>query len=216
MKHLILILTVLILNACGDAKCEWAEKSTEECQESNLTEQTYFILQGSIVGAFQITVNGKYYDDIEDFYGEEIHDIQAKIAEAGYSGYSIDLDVRLGFSDLTRDMTVYVTSKGSRGYAARTQVSGDDTFSFELPTNAAGGTYQLRAVKRINIELTNLQDPSDVKMFCYNFSGIEESVTYKQEDKPVILNKFESKITTYECEARSSYDGLEIPMNSQN
>lgn len=201
------------LNACGTDCSGNSQQYQNECQKDPDTEQQpkqYFTIQGAVVGAFDVEVDGQSYSDIESFYTEERERLPLKIEDAGYYGYDVDLQAKLGFRDLTNGMSVYVSSSEKRGYAARSVVQEDDTFLIRFPEDAAGDTYKIRAIKRISIVLSNKEE---TLTFCYNFSALDTNVLYDEVDKPVVLSSFKTNITSYECPENQTGDNLHIPKN---
>lgn len=168
-----------------------------------------FDLKGSVTSAFQVTVDGVKYDDMEAYYTSVVSTLDQKVQQLGYAGYSAKFDAQLGYADLATGLTVYVTPSTDRGYQGKTTVKSDGTFDITLPPDASGDTYQIKATKRLSLTLTKA---SDTKRFCFNFSGVNLSVPYSDKDKPIVLNAFQSTITAYECQVDPTLEGsLPIP-----
>ena len=72
----------------------------------------------------------------------------------------------------------------------------------KLPLGAFGD-YKIKSIKRIGVILETGE------RFCYNLKGIEDSYELSPTGLPVLINNFETSLTTYECEGGSS--GLDIP-----
>lgn len=213
MRNLIAsILIVFVVVSCGSASdCKY-DDSQDKCS-SDLKQVPQTELKGSIMGAFEVEVDGSKYDDIESFYSEEIKALPAKLIASGYVDYSFKLDAEIGFKDLTNGMVVFIAPKSGRGYAGKAYLNGNDTFNIDLPAGSKDEVYQIRAVKRISLVLTSNADQS-VKNLCYNFSAVESEISFDETDKPVVINSFETKITDYDCDTTSKTDGVEIPVKS--
>ena len=211
MRILLLSTIVLtaVLTSCGEEDCP----KNEDCSEEAVAEEPKdFNILGAVSGAFSVKVDGKNYDDIEAFYTAEVKRLPKKLADAGYEGWSWSLDGELGLSDLAYEMLVFIAPKKSRGYASQMYTLDDGTFIFEFPSEAAGDTYQLKAVKRLNLTVKAplASGEGASKVFCYNFAAVEKSVKYDEVGKPIVLDTFETSITEYECES-SEENGLIIP-----
>lgn len=162
---------------------------------------------GAVTSAFAITVDGVRYDDSEDFYTQEVQRLPDKAAAAGYDGWETKFDAVLGFGDLARDMVVYISPTEKRGYTGKASVGSDAKFRVELPADAQDSSYNVRAVKRVNVILTKA---GESKKFCYNFSAVDKNVPFNEKDKPIVLDSFTSKLTLYACESQQT-DGIVIP-----
>lgn len=173
-----------------------------------------FQLHGSVTSAFQVTVDGKSYPDMESYYTYQIGQLDSQATAAGYPGYSTKFEAQIGYKDLSSGMSVYVSPEASRGYSGQTSVGSDGNFTLTLPAKASGDTYQVKATKRIGLTLTSKTDIKDVKKFCWNFNAQNLSVPYSDKDKPIVLNNFVSNITAYECQADTVLSGVNIPQNS--
>jgi hypothetical protein len=204
MKNILILITItLVLSACGEEEKDCDKDNSCPYEEP---EKESFLISGSVISAFTIRVDGKKYLDIEDFYSQEISRLPAKIEAAGHFGYEVALEGELGYSDLINGMQVFLAPKKNRGYAAQSEVYEDASFEFELPKEAAGDVYKLKATKRIALVLSN---ELEEKRFCYNFSANETSVKYDELDLPVVLDHFETSITAYDC--TKDENGMIIP-----
>jgi hypothetical protein len=207
------ILTCVVLNtSCGKNEGDCSGVGIDDCNEKEQIQES-FLLKGSVVGAFEVVVDGNQYEDIETFYSEEIARLQDMANESGYFNHTVVLDAEVGFKDLTNDMSVFVAPVQNRGYASKTKVSGDDTFTVKFPSEAAGDVYQIRATKRINLIITE-KDTLETLIWCYNFSAVDSEVSYEQINKPVVLSSFETKLTKYSCEAKQN-TGISIPKTGE-
>ncbi len=163
---------------------------------------------GYVVNAFEVTVDDKIYGDMEEFYTEELKSLPAKVAVAGYDeSYDVQFDAEIGFQDLWRDMTVYIAPVNNRGYQGQTKVGRDGKFQLSLPKQALDEEYRLRANKRITVNITKENERNTI---CYNFSAVEKSALFTEEEKPIVLDQFTTKVTAYDC-AVDEEDGLSIP-----
>lgn len=203
--HLQLML-ILAATACGiqensTTTKESAGSSGDSAVSGNVT------FNGSVVSAFAITVDGVRYDDSEDFYTQEVQRLPAKVAAAGYPNWETSFDAVLGFNDLAHDMMVYIAPTEKRGYSGQAAVGADAKFRVELPADATDSSYNVRAVKRVNVILSK---DGQTKRFCYNFSAVDKNVPFNEQDKPIMLDNFVSKLTLYACETKQE-DGIVIP-----
>jgi len=205
MKTLFLF---LLLIGCGAAKLDPSQLKQDP------KDPQPFVLAGSVTSAFQVTVDGAKYPDLESYYTHEITQLSAQAAAAGYPGYDAAFEAEVGYTDLANGMLVFVSPETNRGYSGQTTVDSDGTFSIPFPAEAAGDTYQVKATKRIGLTLTNPKDPQDTKNFCWNFNAQDLSVKYSDKDKPIVLNTFVSVITAYKCQAGNSV--MTIPKNPNN
>lgn len=164
---------------------------------------------GYVLNAFEVSVDGEEYLDLEDFYTKELDRLPVKAAEAGFdASYTITLDAEIGFTDLWLNMDVYVSPVAKHGYQGSSRVNEEGKFAIDLPADAVDEAYRVRANKRIRVLATR---GGEIKRFCYNFSAMEKSVPFSDEGKPIILSEFTTSITAYDCvESKSS--GLEIPV----
>lgn len=211
-----LITVFLLAMGCGSgeecAKDQYNQETS--CSDGNtflnaVEGEEAFLIEGSVVGAFEVEVDGIAYADIEDFYAQESARLPEKIESLGYEGYEVTFEAEIGYTDLTRGMTVFLAPEENRGYAAKTHVKSDDTFQFKLPNEAAGDVYRVKAVKRISVLISS---ESEQRRFCYNFAAVERDISYEDIDKPIVLTSFETRITDYKCEmADRLNDGLVIP-----
>lgn len=180
------------------------DSSNKNCQKEEI--KTMVSINGAVSGAFDVTVDGETYSDIESYYTVESDNLNERVAKAGYEGYDAVLDAKLGFKDLTQGMKVYLAPAGSTGIATNTSVGYDDTFSFRLPSSTEDGRYMLKAVKRIAVVLTK---GDEIKRFCFNFSAVRDVEIVEGKADPIVMNSFETSITKYDCD--SDNGGLDIP-----
>lgn len=163
-------------------------------------------LRGYVASAFEIEVDGTQYLDSEDFYTSQIEKLEGEVVEAGYDGYTIKFDARIGLDDLKQGMKVYISSVEDRGFAGDTQVSDRGIFSMFIPASGSTALYRVRTNKRVNVLLTG-PDGEKVK-WCYNFSGIESQIDVT-DPRPVHIDKFETRVTRYSCSGQPT--GIQIP-----
>ena len=218
MKNFSLIVLFLMVFACGkDELLDFGGSESDEAEEElQAVESSKYIVsktnfRGYVLSAFAVTVDGREYFDMEDFYTQELAALPEKVAEAGYEGYEVQLDAQLGISDLWHKMAVYVAPEDETGYQGTALVGESGEFTVELPNEATGVFYKVRANKRINVILSK---EDDLKTFCYNFSAIEKSVLLESSADPIILDDFTTHLTTYKCEPQSMGD-IVIPGNGQ-
>jgi hypothetical protein len=190
--------------SCGPEESSDSSGSADT-NSNNISGNVTF--NGAVTSAFAITVDGIRYDDSEDFYTQEVQRLPDKAAAAGYEGWETKFDAVLGFGDLARDMVVYISPTEKRGYTGKASVGSDAKFRVELPADAQDSSYNVRAVKRVNVILTKA---GESKKFCYNFSAVDKNVPFNEKDKPIVLDSFTSKLTLYACESQQT-DGIVIP-----
>lgn len=215
MKSINLILaSTLALSACGQSNCKSGEEKNDigECKSSLASDGQSSVrsISGSISGAFDVIVDGESYSDIEAYYSAEIDALPARIEALGYADYSVKLDAKIGFKDLTNNMMVFISpASGRDGYATKGYVGSDDKFNFVLPAYAPDSSYRVKAVKRIALILTS---ETEVKKFCFNFKTVEaQADLIEGKSSPVVLNKFESSLTQYDCDQADAKDGITPP-----
>lgn len=193
---------VFAVLSCGPL----ASKSNSDGSSETATNTAAF--SGYVNSAFPVTVDEVGYTDMEDFYTKERSRLKTKVIEAGYdSSWNVGFDAQLGLADLWSGMTVFIAPVSNNGYLGQGTVGNAGGFNISLPPNALDAEYQVRAVKRINVILSK---GAEVIKICYNFSAQDQSVLFSQREKPIVLNKFKTQITTYSCEISSS-SGVVIP-----
>lgn len=208
-----LVCLSVTVSACG--KMPLADSSTESSPGDNKGEipqgetGSGVAFTGSVVSAFEVVVDGAPYRDMEDFYTAEAGRLAKKISDAGYAGASnVRFDAELGFLDLWRQMTVFVIAEGTEGYMSNGLVSNNGSFSVSLPEDAAGDSYKVRANKRIKVLFTY---ENMAKTFCYNFSAVQQNVSLAARAKPILLSRFESSLTAYDCPESTEASELQVP-----
>ncbi|MBC7531836.1 MAG: hypothetical protein H7318_09675 [Oligoflexus sp.] len=211
-KSTILVLVLsLSFYSCGDNKDDKSnDQPAPATTESTVAaEATKASLRGFVANAFEVTVDGEAFPDLEAFYTAEILRLPAKVKAAGYDDVkSVRFDAQIGFQDLFRGMDVYALATGKTGYQGTSQIASDGSFSLSFPEHSA--TYRIRANKRIRVIL---QRASSTLNICYNFSATEKSAPLDGE--PLILSDFSTSLTAYECPATTTTKQLEIPVNSE-
>jgi hypothetical protein len=211
---------VWVLLGCGasdnnenEPETTYASDPGQPGNELEGNQDEVFAFQGFVVNAFSVTVDGQEYPDMETFYTEELGRLPEKVTAAGYDGgYDVDFRAQIGFRDLWQGMTVYIAADQSAGYQGEAQVAHGGEFSIDLPKDAQGATYRVRANKRIQLVLTKT---NDIVTLCYNFSALERSVSFSNQSQPIILDTFETRLTRYECESENDSQGVSIPGNEQ-
>lgn len=205
----ILFVGSLALTGCGIIIGDSHSDSAED--EKRPTEPRTF--RGYIGGVFEVTVDQSLYGDMEDFYTQEVAALPEKVSAAGYdSSWNARFDAQVGFSDLWKDMTVYISPADGQGFQSKTFVDRDGGFSVTLPPEALNQTYKIRANKRIGITLSRGET---VKKLCYNFSAVETSAPFADNALPIVINSFVTTITAYACEANDS-TGVQVPAVDSN
>jgi hypothetical protein len=210
------LVVVTLLNACGEEELEddLAEDSKSSsvdvgADESSGAEKKF---AGYVVNAFEVVVDGAPYRDLETFYGEELKRLPGKLEAAGYSPFkSVKFEAEIGFKDLFRNMDVYITAEGDRGYQGSTMVLPDGKFEIAFPQSIVGDTFKVRANKRISVVV---EKEEGTEKFCYNFSAAERNIQKSEADKPIILSEFETRITQYACPQVTSGGGITVPEQS--
>jgi hypothetical protein len=207
MKTHSILLSTLLLSACGDLLKEKTAAETADTSAALVSTAEKLQFQGSVQYAFDLTVDGEKFSDIEAYYTKQILGLAKKVADAGYKADSVEFVGRMGFSDFIQDMTVFVSSSG--GLQGRGVVNAQGNFEVNIanPTLKTGGTFKIRATKRVQILLLN--GGSVTKKLCYNFSAVEKNVA----DTVVSLENFRTDFTLYDCEQVS--DGMAIPPAEQ-
>jgi hypothetical protein len=216
MKTLVAMgLSALLVSSCGFYIEEQERK--EEAPSKVVAEpvalapdDTSFVISGYVLNAFEVTVDGEVYQDLEDFYTRETGRLSQRVRDAGYDEtWTARFEAEVGFADLWNGMSVYIAPVQKRGYQARTYVDSNGGFSALFPPKAADDEYRIRANKRISVTISN---GSETKMLCYNFSAIEKSARFSDKDKPVVLDSFRTTLTSYECRADEE-SGIIVPEN---
>ena len=203
----------LITSSCG----VWIEAKEDEPKEPEpapvftpsydfaTKDSTEF--QGYVTSAFEVTVDGDVYRDMEDFYTAELARLPAKVERAGYDdSWQAEFDAQIGLSDLWHNMRIFIAPVEGQGYQSEAWASQAGSFRVRLPLNAVGHQYKVRANKRINVILT--RGDETVKI-CYNFSAVESQIELADESLPIVLDTFETRVTAYECAPATG--GLEVP-----
>lgn len=165
------------------------------------------LLRGAVAGAFQLTVDGVAYRDSEDFYTSELARLPERVREAGHDldGLVVRFSARVGLGDLWAGMLVFVAPASGQGAAGSVPVRPDGTFAFSLPAGTdAAAAFQLRAVKRISVELVRAGTVEE--RWCYLLSAREAAAVPGQF---ALLQAFDTQLTAYECEKATG--GLSIP-----
>ncbi len=202
------------LSTCGQVMQTGDSSTTEVAQASTqptTTGSTEVGVQftGAVISAFSVTVDGASYGDMEQFYTAEQGRLAKKISDAGYAGATnVRFDAQLGFLDLWHNMSVFIVADGNQGYMASGNIDSNGAFAIKLPDDAVGDSYNVRANKRIRV---NFNYESTSKTFCYNFSAVQQSVSLAARAKPILLNKFESTLTAYDCPVDAPVSSLKIP-----
>jgi len=210
----LMIIGSVFLISCGSSDDAGTVIATakEQLNTNDPSSKDSLQFQGFVVNAFEVVVDGEEYPDMETFYSHELANLPAKVLAAGYdSSYKVKFDAQIGFRDLWKGMTVYVAPDSPSGYQGQGQVASGGEFSIKLPLDARDDFYKVRATKRIKVVLTKSGETINI---CYNFSAVERSVSLTEMSKPIILDTFESRLTTYLCETSRDDTGIAIPGNA--
>lgn len=165
--------------------------------------------EGFVGGAFEVTVDGVVYADMEDFYTQEQARLPAKVKQAGYDeSWTVRFDAQIGFSDLWRNMTVYLSPVDKFGYQGETRVEDSGHFAITVPASGLNHDYKARANKRIGIMLARGETQRKI---CYNFSALEKNVPFAGDSMPIVLDAFVSTVTAYDCNNVNSNGGVNVP-----
>jgi len=209
------MLSVLLIHGCGtvvNLPGDHSGSSAPAAASTPLPSTTLTELpktfSGAVGGAFEVTVDGAPYNDMEDFYTQELKRLPDKVQKAGYdASWTARFDAQIGLSDLWRGMTVYIAPLDPTGFQTVAQVGDDGRFAVTLPAAAIDHDYKVRANKRIDIVLTRGGD--EVKI-CYNFSAIEHNVPFHRDSLPIVLSDFASEVTAYDCTVAAA-GGIAVP-----
>lgn len=206
MNTLALLVILIALAGCGDEPRDGesmpydANTPVETTATKKAAHPKTPAFAGYLLSAFDVTVDGVAYRDLEDFYTQELGRLPDKARKAGFDdSYTFTLDAQVGFKDLWVDMEVYVSPMGKSGYQGTAKVKEDGMFSVSLPDAALDDVYRVRATKRIRIIAKNDEEE---KHSCFNFSATEQSVPYHAGEKPIILDSFTTQVTAYDCAPR--------------
>lgn len=207
MKKLIAL--ALMIVGCGtkDDTLQKAFKGT--ASDPALQETREVELSGSVAGAFDLTVDGQHYGDIESFYTSESAKLPERVEAAGYAteGLRVVFAAQIGLADFWQGMVVYSNPIGPKGTAGATRVRHDGSFVFALPESDTKAVFELRAVKRIAVELWNADKKLEHR-FCYILSGRAQQAS---ANSAVSISTFDTQITTYECAQSEISSGIAIP-----
>jgi hypothetical protein len=155
-------------------------------------------LRGGITSAFDLTVDGVAYRDSEDFFTQQVRKLPVQLAAAGndLTDRTVRFTGRMGLADLWKDMVIFVqpiSGQGSSGYSA---IQANGQFSFLAKGIEPDAQFQIRAVKRIGVEI--VKDNAIEKLYCFILSAREQTA---QLNTFVNLNTFDTQLTEYACEA---------------
>ena len=198
--NLMHLVTIWLAFGCGKPD---DSKSTENDLKTDLKEITF---KGYIQNAFKIEVNNKEYSDVEEYFTNQIDDLTELIEKAGYVGYKHEFIAEIGLEDLWNNMDVYISPKEQRGFLGKASIDNKGGFNINLPAEANDAEYQVRANKRIGLRLSKADE---IKNVCYNFSALDKSVSFSYKEKPIILDKFKTSLTKYDCEKKEGK--LDLP-----
>ncbi|MEN6636650.1 MAG: hypothetical protein ABFC56_12415 [Clostridiaceae bacterium] len=178
----------------GDAAKPTAAVADEQAQTVEFN--------GSVGYAFEMSVNGQKYSDIESYYTSEASTLLEKVAAAGHNVDAVEFQGKLGFADFIEDMEVFVAS--SLGSQGKSVVDAQGNFAVTVPNLKKGpASFKVRATKRVQIVL--FSGGVATKRLCYNFAAVEKDVV----ENPIMLSDFTTDFTLYDCEQQNA--GIAIP-----
>lgn len=198
MKALFLAALALATVGCGretdSAVADAIRGTASDPAVADDTQNSY--LKGAVTPAFELTVDGESYRDSEDFYTAELERLPSKIEAAGIdlTGLEVRFAAKVGLTDLPKGMTVHAIAQGIQGTAGMASVRSDGTFAIPLPKTKEPLTVQVRATKRISIELVRGQKVE--KKFCYTLSAQKSGL---KATEFLVLSDFQTSLTKYEC-----------------
>jgi hypothetical protein len=212
IRHIKAILTIFLVVGCGALNTGENDANSDGLAQSARDKEAQAdatVVAGAVQYAFDLTVDGLSYSNVEDYYTAQVRTLKEKVLAAGYNADKAEFRGRLGFADFIQDMVVFVVS--SDGKQGRGVVDSQGNFSVAIDSKDETSrtrttSYAVRANKRVQIILSNGGVPT--KKLCYNFSAITKS----SENNTILLDSFETDFTLYDCEQQS--DGLEIPDQS--
>lgn len=216
--NVIFVIVAMFLTACGadtnncntnpnDAACQAAAPAETKDSKNMGAVGDYFAFEG-YVSPLNITVNNTSYVDSEDFYSHEVVRLR-KEAAAAYPEHVVYFDATVGLRNFKKGMSVFLVATNDEGVASESVVDGEGKFSFNLLADSVTkeDMYTVRASKRISVRLVKQGEP-EIKM-CYNlYAEVETTLT-----KSVILKKFATTPTEYNCEAGvERSEGIQLPV----
>jgi len=218
LNLLLALVAVMIFSACGTSTDCTTNPNNTACQTpaSSDTKDSkgmgaignYFAFEG-YVSPLNISVNGTSYVDSEDFYSHEVVRLRAEAAKT-YPEHKLSFDANVGLRNFKKGMSVFLVATNDEGVASESVVDGEGKFSFNLLADSVTkeDMYTVRASKRISVSLIK-EGEAEIKM-CYNlYAETETTLT-----KSVILKKFATTQTEYNCEASvEASDGIQLPVN---
>jgi len=206
----VLIVTVLLITACGSDPCNDADEKTK-CEASEVAATNLESVEesvefsGYVQRAFELTVEGKQFQDTEHFYTNFIGDlVYPKYPELK------DKEVRLlGEYALDRfgsHTEVYLSSDADEGHLFQTATNKQGRFSVTVEPKALDETFRARIVIRIGLIV-------DDEEFCYLLKSTKDGILVSDSAKPIIFNDFVTQLNTYKCGVS---DGIVVPEYDQN
>ena len=211
MKALLTIIAVMVLVGCGTANPEGYQTAQEQQQQisargSQLSTSDYFMVEGYVT-PINIQVDGKTYQDSEDFYTKELNRLKA-LVKAQYPGYTLTFDAQVGLRNFKTGMYAFLAATDDVGVASEAYVDSTGKFSFMLDGKTdKAAQYTLRATKRIGLTLAKKGE--DTIAWCYNMYA-EKNVALNGQTN--ILRNFVTSITEYQCSDNAG--GITLPDNS--
>jgi hypothetical protein len=177
-----------------------ANKTPSSAHSDPCTYYDNCLIQGSISGAFPLTVDSVHYSDIEAFYTAELPKLEKQAADQGYK--DVSFEGQLGLDDLKYGLDVYAQSVSGEGFSGQTEVEQNGQFVL-YDTYASDNTdnmFNIRLNKRVTLTTPSIQ-------FCWNFSGTAQNVGM---NSPKIIDTFSTTLTLYACNGVAQ--GMTIPV----
>lgn len=199
MKHLFL---ALLLAGCGDKGFQFSAGQLEDKVDEAISAVSH--LKGSAQYAFNLSVDGQEFTDIEDYYTQQVDLLQSKVLEAGYDVDRVEFAGKLGFSDFIKDMSVFVVSSANTQGKGVVDSQGNFSISVPNPNQLPLVTFKVRAQKRVQLILIKNEMVS--KKLCYNFSAVDMDVI----ENPILLSNFKTDLTMYDC-SQDKPSGMNVP-----
>lgn len=216
--NVIFAIVAMFLSACGvDTSSCKTNPNSVACQPDTTpvakTEDkgmgaagNYFAFEG-YVSPLNISVNNTSYVDSEDFYSHEVVRLRTEAAKS-FPEYTLFFDATVGLKNFKNGMSVFLVASNDEGVASEAVVDGQGKFSFNLLADSVTkeDLYTVRASKRISVRMVKAGE-TDIRM-CYNlYAEVSTTLT-----KSVILKKFATTPTEYNCEANAAAnEGIQLP-----
>ena len=214
---LVYVVLTITLFGCGTAN-QCTPSANNSCPAANaasttsssgtaLDAQTKYVTFEGYITPLNITVDNVTYTDSEDFYTHEKQRLTADAAKS-YPAYTLFFDANVGLQNFKQGISVFLVASSDAGVASESTVDGNGKFSFNLVADSVNKTdlYTIRADKRVSVRMVDGED--EIKL-CYNlYSEVDSTLTTS-----IILRKFVTTPTEYNCVANSTDGGIQLPAN---